>query len=486
MLRGLVAGAIVLGFDPAARSWVTEANAAGPFDGLPSLDGTLVTDPAVLGEYADDWGHIIHRMPLAVLRAGSVNDVVKMVKFANAHGLRIVSRGNGHTTFGQSQVAAGVVIDLRGLNQIHAITNTHADVDAGVVWADLVRAAAAVGRTPPVLTDYTDLTIGGTLSVGGIGGMSFRHGAEVDNVDELTVVTGAGDVVTCSPKRNADLFNVALAGLGLCAIIVRASIRLIKARERALSVQLFYTDLPTMLRDLRTVTDENRFDYARTQSMPTGNGFVHFMEVTTYYTPDDDSPDDDDDDDHIIDDARFAGLSFIPGSAQVADRTYVEYCELTNVLFDEILEPTGLNALPHVWLDIFVPGSAIDTFGPQTVAGFDPASFLPGSVLLFFAFKRNRTRQPMFRVPDEDTYFLFDIIRTAPPVPDVVNAVVADNRRIYEANRALGGTSYVISSVPMSRADWQQHYGPVWPLLTRVKATYDPRNVLGAGVSVFG
>jgi cytokinin dehydrogenase len=35
----------------------------------------------------------------------------------------------------------------------------------------------AEGRTPPVFTDYIDLPIGGTLSVGGFGGATHHYGA---------------------------------------------------------------------------------------------------------------------------------------------------------------------------------------------------------------------------------------------------------------------------------------------------------------------
>ena len=34
------------------------------------------------------------------------------------------------------------------------------------------------------------------------------------------MVTGQGQVVTCSDERNSDLFNAMLAGMGQCGIIV--------------------------------------------------------------------------------------------------------------------------------------------------------------------------------------------------------------------------------------------------------------------------
>ena len=78
---------------------------------VPDLDGELTTDPAALAAVADDFGHLVHRTPLAVLRPGSVGDVVALVRYANRHGIAVSMRGQGHSTNGQSQVHAGVVID---------------------------------------------------------------------------------------------------------------------------------------------------------------------------------------------------------------------------------------------------------------------------------------------------------------------------------------------------------------------------------------
>ncbi|WP_206685124.1 hypothetical protein, partial [Salmonella enterica] len=57
VLRAVAAGALVLGFDPVGRSWVTEASAApGAHSGLPLLDGTLRVDATSLQQAADDFG----------------------------------------------------------------------------------------------------------------------------------------------------------------------------------------------------------------------------------------------------------------------------------------------------------------------------------------------------------------------------------------------------------------------------------------------
>jgi cytokinin dehydrogenase len=473
LVKGLFATTIVFGFNPASCSWVTEADASGAVSQAPPLDGTLTTDPESLAAVADDFGHIIHRTPIAVLRPGSVDDIVKIVRFAREHNIRVASRGNGHTAFGQSQADAGVVIDMRTLRRIHSIAPNHAVVDAGLLWRDLLLATTAIGLTPPVLTDYTRLTVGGTLSVGGVSGRSYLQGAQVDNVLELQVVTGEGELVTCSESANNSLFEAALAGLGLCAIIVRATIRLIPAKERAQTHRLFYPNAPAMLDDLRFLIGEERFDHIRGNSVVAPGGFAFFIEATSFYTSSGDLPIN-----------PLADLNFIPGSEQVEDRTYFEYTDIVVQIIDT-LNAAGLGGFPHPWVDLFVPDSAIDDFASQTIATLDPAFFLPGSIILFYPFVRSRLTRPLLRAPNEEIFFLFDILRTVPPDLAIVNAVLAQNRSLYDQNSDLGGKFYTISAVRLEPHDWKKHFQPFWGLLVSKKSKYDPDNVLAPGPGVF-
>lgn len=138
VLQGLITSAIVIGFDLTTRSWVTSASATSVFESLPSLDGVLYTNNATLTDASIDFGNIVHRQPIAVLKPGSIEDIVQVIQFARARKLKVAPRGQGHSTYGQSQVEAGIVIDLSTLNKIHFIGTDRAIVDAGVVWSQLL------------------------------------------------------------------------------------------------------------------------------------------------------------------------------------------------------------------------------------------------------------------------------------------------------------------------------------------------------------
>jgi FAD/FMN-containing dehydrogenase len=74
-----------------------------------------------------DLGRMDRRVPVAVLKPRSVDDIVKIVLYANEHGLKVVMRGQGHSRYGRALVEGGVVIDSRALK------------DVRLVWTEYVR-----------------------------------------------------------------------------------------------------------------------------------------------------------------------------------------------------------------------------------------------------------------------------------------------------------------------------------------------------------
>src|SRR5713226_2791002 len=181
----LAIGAAIVGFNRDARSWITEASkTARPFDRLPKLDGALLLDEESRRAIATDQGNMFHRVPAAVLRPGSVQDIVAMVRYANQHKLKVAIRGDGHSRYGQTQAEAGVVIDSRSLNAVSVRTPHSADAQPGAFWSAVSDATLPKGLTrclfPGTCLDL--ITVGGILNAGGIGNMSPRYGALVDNV----------------------------------------------------------------------------------------------------------------------------------------------------------------------------------------------------------------------------------------------------------------------------------------------------------------
>ncbi len=475
VLQGLITSTIIIGFDLTTRSWVTSANATSLFESLPPLTGVLYTDNTTLTAASQDFGNIIHHQPIAVLKPGSIEDIVKVIKFARIHKLKVAPRGQGHSTYGQSQVEAGIVIDLSTLNQIGFIHTNRVVVDAGVLWSQLLQQTLVRGFTPPVLTDYIELSVGGTLSVGGIGGATHRYGVQIDNVLELKVVTGTGHLKTCSRFENSDLFTSVLAGLGQFAIIVQATIKLIPASTNARVFQLYYDDIATFTRDQLKIINDERFNYVEGQLVPNNaGGWRYLLEAASFYTPP-----------SIPNNNRLlAGLNYTSGTQQIEDKSYFDFLNrlAPTVAF---LKSIGVWSYPHPWLDLFVPASVVNSFVGKVAATLTLADTGQGPILLY-PFKTKHLHLPNFRVPKEKIAFLFSLLRTAvPPDDSVITRMVNDNRKLFEQNRDLGGYRYPIGSLSLSHHDWEQHFHAVWGNLVAAKRRYDPDNLLTPGQGIF-
>lgn len=475
-LKAAAAGSLVLGFDPMQRCWITDAHAGGHSFGLPALDGLLSTQPEMLDAAADDFGHIVSKLPWAVLFPGSVDDIVAMVRFARRHRINVSMRGQGHSQFGQSQNEAGLVVQSSALATIHHIGSDSADVDAGVTWGELVTAAAVEGLTPPVLTDYLGLSVGGTLAVGGIGGAVQHHGLQTDNVLSLEVVTGRGQHLYCSPLVRPSLFYATLAGLGQAALIVRATVRLVPAHTDAQVLNLYYDDLATYVQDQLTLVSDGRFEYLEGQVVPnaTGDGWRFMIEAVSYYSPP-----------NVPDTATLlSGLQDNRSELVTTTQSYVDFAFRLNP-FIEFLQQLGVWGLPHPWLSLWLPASETVAYVNDVLADLTLADTGEGPILLY-PIKTALVNTPLYRLPNEAYAFAFNILRTAaPPTTQVVQQMLADNRALYDQAVAVGGTRYAIGAIPFEKRDWRRHFGRAWSMVARAKAHFDPKHILTPGQRIF-
>lgn len=474
-MRNCAKGAIVVGFCTRNRSWLTAAEAQGSsaLSGLPPFDGQLVMDDASLAAAADDFGHIVTRHPIAVLQPGSVNDVVKMVQFAQEHHIDVAARGQGHSTQGQAQVNAGVVIDMSFLRRIRSVDVASAWVDGGVRWIDLLRQTLSSSLTPPVFTDFIELSVGGTLSVGGIGGQAFRWGAQTDNVLELEVVTGRGELVRCSALSSPALFHVCRGGLGQYGIICGARVRLIRAQPMARTYTALYANSAAFMADQLMLIDEGRFDYVEGSLIPQPSGGWAFqIELTKYFS----APPNDAD--------QLAGLSFMRETIAIVDQSYFDFINRLAPLVD-ILKQTGVWDLPHPWLNLFLPAPEAHSFVSSVVSSLTPEDVGQGPVLLY-PMNRHRMLTPLLRLPDSRDFFLLALLRNAiPPSRDRINELIEENRRLFDQCISIGGKRYPIDSVPMDRQDWRRHYQPLWGLVLNSKQRFDSGHILTPGQGIF-
>ncbi|XP_047175511.1 cytokinin dehydrogenase 5-like isoform X2 [Vigna umbellata] len=205
------------------------------------LEGRLSVDTWELEAASVDFGRLSRGVPSEVVHPATAQDVARVVKAAFESALAVSARGHGHSINGQALIREkkGVVIEMgKGGGGVRVCEKgMYVDVWGGELWIEVLSATLEYGLAPMSWTDYLYLSVGGTLSNAGISGQTFNHGPQITNVYELDVVTGKGELVTCSEDRNSELFHAVLGGLGQFGIITRARIALEPAPRRKKSVE---------------------------------------------------------------------------------------------------------------------------------------------------------------------------------------------------------------------------------------------------------
>ena len=438
---------------------------------LPSFEGVFVFDESVRRAMATDFGHYVHKMPLGVLFPKNVQDVQKAVGFANAQQVKIGMRGTGGAAYGQSQVASGIVINSSSLARVAWVAPDVVDAEPGALWKDVVELTLTRGMAAPVMPDSLFLSVGGTLNAGGLGDTSYRLGAQVDNVVELDVVTGSGDFVTCSLSREAELFQMALAGMGQCAIIVRARLRLVPAPQDIVVRTFSYTDRGAFLTDLAMLAHSEPDGAISGELDPSDDGKVWtpIINVMSFET------------------AEPTWTAKVKGKVSEVAKTQT-FSACLNRFSEHILAAQASEAwfVPHVFMHFFLPAD-------QTLPMVDYLLDTPGAALgatwmAVFPMINAKFKQPLRRMPEGALSYHMRIYRMAKQEnsPEHLQMLALNQNECLPRIFSSGGKVYLPFSPLLDSSQRVQQFGQAtWERLEKAKAKYDPKSVLTPGAGVF-
>jgi FAD/FMN-containing dehydrogenase len=207
------------------------------------------------GAFDRDFGRLCRGAPVEILHTESEGDVQAAIARANETGLPLTIRGSGHSAAGQTVSRGGLLMVNRGASTPPRLDGDLVDVEGRALWRDVERRLGRAGRTVPVLADYLDLTVGGTLSVGGYGVESVQRGVQADHVERLRLVLPDGSATWCSAAERPELFELALAGLGQVGVIERAVLRTVPSRPFMTLFVYRHPDLADLIDSMAWLAD---------------------------------------------------------------------------------------------------------------------------------------------------------------------------------------------------------------------------------------
>ncbi|GAB2485099.1 FAD-binding oxidoreductase [Jatrophihabitans fulvus] len=201
-------------------------------------DDALVTDPDLLANYRHDWARDPDAgVPMAVVRARTVEDVQATLRWASAHGVPVVPRGAGSSlSGGSSGIAGGITLSTERMREVAIDTVTRVAVaQPGALNAEVKKAAAECGFFyPPDPSSFEICSIGGNAATNAGGLCCVKYGVTTDYVLGMQVVLADGTAVRLGGPRLKDTAGLSLTKLfvgseGTLGVITELTLRLLPA-----------------------------------------------------------------------------------------------------------------------------------------------------------------------------------------------------------------------------------------------------------------
>jgi hypothetical protein len=186
----------------------------GRLDGEAVLPADAAWDEARLA-----WNLAADQRPAAVVFAESVEDVVAVVAYARENGLRVTTQGTGHFARTLASLDDTILLKTSRLRGLEIDPEARvARVEAGVLWAEVSRAAAAHGLAA-LAGSAGDVGVVGYTLGGGVGWLARRYGLAANSVVAVELVTADGRRVRADRDNEPDLFWAVRGGGGSFGIV---------------------------------------------------------------------------------------------------------------------------------------------------------------------------------------------------------------------------------------------------------------------------
>lgn len=428
-----------------------------------AFDGEVEDDDAALSPVSRDFGRIVTRRPRLRVRPAHVADVATVLRMADDRRIQVAARATGHSQGGQSLTDSGVVLDLSGLDRVLEVDRDQgfAEVEAGANWRQLLLPLRDGHKLPPVVTDNVHVSVGGTVSAGGLGPGSFRWGAQAGLCEALEVVTATGDILRCSPQQHTDVFNFVRAGLGRFGVITKIRFPLVEFPPELTAFQLRFPDPEELVRGIRALSGDDAVTALAGHVVGEGQGgWVSELLVA----------------------ARADWPLSVKNSAPLGRRQMIpyEFLERFGETFREWRRAAEEGRLAYPWIEAFVPIDAAAECVRETMRLL-PTSAAGGSRILVWPVRA--TDLPMLAMPTDEVSIL---VGALPAVsPSALSSALDGGRRLDAFYVSRGGKRYLSGWVDYDGTAWRRHFGAAWADINRAKQALDPRGTLANGFLTF-
>lgn len=205
-----------------------------------------------MGSMPDIVGKMMKSLPDAVVRAESVDDLKRALKIARKYHMPITPRAAGTSAYGGAiPLSSGLVVHVR-MDRVLEIDeeNRTVTVEPGVVWMELEKALRERGLATRLYpSSALSSTVGGFVSMDGIGYGSLEFGTIRENIAEVELLTPDGKLRTLSGEG----LDLAVGAQGITGFLTKVKLHL-RPAEEDISVAAVFPSTREMLAAFKAVS----------------------------------------------------------------------------------------------------------------------------------------------------------------------------------------------------------------------------------------
>ena len=218
-------------------------------------EANVLTGDEINADYAHDELGGIEKMPDALVRVHTTEEVSEIMKLAWEKNIPVTVRGSGTGLVGAAvPVCGGILLETVQMNKILELDsdNLTVTVQPGVLLMELAAYAEENDFLYPPDPGEKSATIGGNISTNAGGMRAVKYGVTRDYVRALTVVMPNGEIVKLGAKvaKNSSgysLKDLVIGSEGTLCIITEAVLKLLPLPKVSVSLLVPFPDMKSAI-----------------------------------------------------------------------------------------------------------------------------------------------------------------------------------------------------------------------------------------------
>ena len=431
------------------------------------LGQAMLSDEHSLAVFSEDFGKLIHSKPAAIFEPSGTEALRLIMQYAHENELSVTVRGHGVSQNGQSlAVPGGLILHMKHFNAVQEPDPNGIWIEANATWASLLEHSLKHSLVPYVIPHNCNLSIGGVLSAGGIGGTSFKYGSATAQVNSLEVVQANGTLAQVN--EHSSLMQACLGGQGHFGLITKAHIPLRSCLKSVRTFFLTYLDKKSWLDDLARC--QKKADYIESFCCPAIQGaklsekgrlpfaqWLYSIHVSLEY---DDTP------------PEFTDLGLSPWKLlHTQEEPIHSYLHRHDSRFTA-MKMSGQWELAHPWYECFVSKAQLEHL--DDILAMLPIHY---ASVVHVAPIASGFSTGFLMLPEAEEIFAVMILNPGLPqalIPSCLDAIT----NLDKIFLAQGGKRYLSGFLGKTDGQyWQKHFGKKYPDWVHLKEQYDPLNI---------